>query len=69
MMRRLEATLHTKLFYQVLLLVGCLALALGVLETLLGRIIWLTPQGWWEGAIAAWVLVIAVRMVYPPVPR
>jgi hypothetical protein len=69
MMRRLEATLHTKLFYQVLLLLGCLALALGLLDTLLGRTIWLTSQGWWRGAIAAWVLIIAVRMVYPPAPK
>ncbi len=65
MMRRLEATLNAKLFYQVLLLVGCLAMAVGVLDVLLGRIILFTQQGWWRCAIAAWVLVIAVRSVYP----
>ena len=65
MMRRLEATLNAKLFYQVLLLLGCLALVLGLLDVVLGRTLWLTTQGWWRGAIAAWVLVIAVRAVYP----
>ena len=56
----------TKLFYQLLLLLGCLASAVGLVEAALGQAIWLTPQGWWRVAIAAWVLVIAVRMVYPP---
>ena len=69
MMRRLEATLNAKLFYQVLLLLGCLALAVGVLDVLVGRTLLLTPQGWWRGAIAAWVLVIAVRAVYPPAAK
>jgi hypothetical protein len=58
--------MHAKLFYQVLLLAGCLALLLAVAGAALGRTIWLSPQGWWRGAIAAWVLVIAARAVYPP---
>ncbi len=69
MMRRLEATLNAKLFYQILLLLGCLALALGVLDAVLGKIFWLSTQGWWRAAIAAWVLVIAVRAVYPPTAK
>ena len=58
--------MNAKLFYQVLLLLGCIAGAVGVLDAVLGRVIWLTPQGWWRAAIACWVLVIAVRVVYPP---
>ncbi len=69
MMRRLEATLNAKLFYQVLLLLGCLALVLGLLDVFLAKNIWLTTQGWWRAAIAAWVLLIAVRMVYPPTAK
>jgi hypothetical protein len=69
MMRRLEATLNAKLFYQVLLLLGCLASALGLLDAFLGRTVWLSTQGWWRAAIACWVLVIAVRMVYPPTAK
>ena len=58
--------MNAKLFYQVLLLLGCIAAAVGVLDALLGRVFWLTTQGWWRAAIACWVLVIAVRVVYPP---
>jgi hypothetical protein len=65
MMRRLEASLNAKLFCQVLLLLGCVAMAVGVVDVLMGRTILLTPQGWWRGAVSAWLLVIAVRMVYP----
>jgi hypothetical protein len=25
----------------------------------------LGPRGWWEGAVACWLLVVAVRGVYP----
>ena len=69
MMRRLEATLNAKLFYQVLLLLGCVAAVCGLLDVVIGRSIWLTTQGWWRGAIACWVLLIAVRMVYPPTAK
>ncbi len=68
-MRRLEAALNAKLFYQVLLLVGCVALAVGLAAVFTGRPLMFTPQGWWRGAIAAWVLVIAVRTVYPPTAK
>jgi hypothetical protein len=61
--------LNAKLFCQVLLLLGCVALALGLLDAVLGRNLWLSTQGWWRGAIAAWVLVIAVRAVYPPAAK
>jgi len=57
--------MNTKLFLQILLLLGCLALALGVLDAVLGKTLWLTTQGWWRGAVACWVLLIAVRTVYP----
>jgi hypothetical protein len=57
--------MNAKLFLQVLLTLGCLAGAIGLADSLLGRVIWLTAQGWWRAAIACWVLVIAVRAVYP----
>lgn len=66
MMRRLEATLNAKLFYQVLLLAGCVAIAAGLAAVVLGHTVIFTPQGWWRGAVSAWLLVIAVRVVYPP---
>jgi hypothetical protein len=57
--------MNAKLFLQILLTLGCLAGAIGVADALLGRVMWLTAQGWWRAAIACWVLVIAVRAVYP----
>jgi hypothetical protein len=57
--------MNAKLFLQILLTLGCLAAAVGVADTVLGRTVWLTAQGWWRAAIACWVLVIAVRAVYP----
>ncbi|HEY3381330.1 MAG TPA: hypothetical protein VGK32_06140 [Vicinamibacterales bacterium] len=61
--------MNTKLLLQVLLLLGCLALAMGLLDAFLARQIWLSSQGWWRGAIACWVLLIAVRTVYPAQAR
>jgi hypothetical protein len=55
----------TKLFYQVLLLLGCLALLAGAAESVLGKDWLFPPEGWWRGAIAFWMLLIATRMVYP----
>jgi hypothetical protein len=69
MMRRLEATLNAKLLCQILLLLGCVALAVGVLDVFLGRTLLFTQRGWWRAAIAAWVLLIAVRTVYPPTAK
>ncbi len=57
--------MNTKLFLQVLLLLGCLALLAGVLGAAVGHSWLLTSRGWWEGAMACWLLVIATRMVYP----
>lgn len=55
----------TKLLLQILLLLGCLATLVGILEVPLGRTLLFTIQGWWRCAIACWVLVIAIRTVYP----
>ena len=57
--------MNTKLFLQVLLLLGCLALLTAVVEALTGNIWVLAPRGWWEGAIACWLLAVAVRVIYP----
>jgi len=57
--------MNTKLFLQVLLLLGCLALLAGVLEAVAGTTWLLAPRGWWEGAMACWLLIVAVRIVYP----
>jgi len=57
--------MNTKLVLQVLLTLGCLALAIGIVLTLVGGG-WLTgPEGWWRGAMACWMLVVAIRIVYP----
>jgi hypothetical protein len=61
--------MNAKLFLQVLLTLGCLAGAVGLADAFLGRVLWLTAQGWWRAAIACWVLVIAVRAVYLPQPK
>ncbi len=66
--------MRAKLLLQILLTVGCVAAAVGVVEATLGRggmgRPWLfTPVGWWRGAIACWVLVVAIRMVYPAQPK
>ena len=57
--------MNTKLFLQVLLLLGCLALLISVLEAVGGMTWLLAPRGWWEGAMACWLLIVAVRIVYP----
>ncbi len=61
--------MNARLFLQILLTLGCVAAAAGVADAVLGRTIWLTTQGWWRAAIACWVLVIAVRAVYPSQPK
>jgi hypothetical protein len=63
--RQEGATMNTKLFLQILLTLGCLALAIGVLEAVVDQSWMFAPAGWWRGAIACWMLVVAVRMVYP----
>jgi len=57
--------MNTKLFLQVLLLLGCLALIIAIFGAAVGRTWLLTSRGWWEGAMACWLLVIAIRTVYP----
>jgi len=57
--------MNTKLFLQVLLALGCVALAVGTLEVLVSRAWLFSPVGWWRGAMAFWMLIIAIRMVYP----
>jgi hypothetical protein len=57
--------MNTKLFLQILLLLGCLAALTGVVGAAVQRTLLFTTQGWWRAAIACWVLVVAVRMVYP----
>jgi hypothetical protein len=60
-----ETTMNTKLLLQVLLTLGCLALAVGVLEVVAGQLWLASAKGWWEGAIACWLLIVAIRTVYP----
>jgi len=61
--------MNAKLFLQILLTLGCLAGVVGIADSLLGQVIWLTAQGWWRAAIACWVLAIAIRAVYPAPPK
>jgi hypothetical protein len=57
--------MSTKLLLQILLLLGCLALIVGGAVAVFGWRLVLEPEGWWRGAVAFWVLAIAIRMVYP----
>lgn len=57
--------MNTKLFLQVLLLLGCVSLVTAVVEVAVRQTWLLGPRGWWEGAVACWLLVVAVRGVYP----
>ena len=57
--------MNTKLVLQVLLALGCLAMAVGIVGTVAGQGWLTTPEGWWRGAIACWMLIVAIRMVYP----
>jgi hypothetical protein len=57
--------MNTKLLLQVILALGCLAMLISTFESVVGRG-WLTSaEGWWRAAIACWLLVVAIRMVYP----
>ena len=57
--------MNAKLFLQVLLALGCLALAVGVLTTVAGQRWIVSVVGWWRGAMACWMLIVAIRLVYP----
>ena len=53
-----------KMFLQVLLTLGLLALIVGIVEGFAGRTFVFSPQGYWRGAMAFWMLLIATRMAY-----
>jgi len=52
------------MFLQILLTLGLLAFAVGIVEHLVGRAFFLAPQGWWRGAMAFWMLLVATRLTY-----
>jgi hypothetical protein len=53
-----------KRFLQVLLTLGLLVFLVGVVEAFVGKTFLFTPQGYWRGALALWVLLIATRATY-----
>ncbi len=53
-----------KLFLQILLALGLVALAVGVIEVFVGKTILFTTQGWWRGAMACWMLLVATKLTY-----
>ncbi|HVN76552.1 MAG TPA: hypothetical protein VMT19_09560 [Thermoanaerobaculaceae bacterium] len=53
-----------KMFLQILLTVGLLAFAVGVVEAFAGKVFMFSPQGYWRGAMAMWVLLVATRLTY-----
>ncbi len=53
-----------KLFLQILLALGLVALAVGVVEVFAGKTILFTTQGWWRGAMACWMLLVATKLTY-----
>ena len=59
--------MNTKLLLQVLLTLGCLAVVVALCDATIGQgRSWLVgPTGWWRGGMACWMLVVAIRMVYP----
>jgi hypothetical protein len=57
--------MNAKLLLQILLTLGCVALAVSVLEAVVGQSWLISPGGRWRGAMACWMLIVAVRMVYP----
>jgi hypothetical protein len=58
--------MNTKLFLQILLALGCLGLVMALAESATRYYVLLIgPQSWWRGAMACWMLIVAVRMVYP----
>jgi len=53
-----------KTFLQILLTLGLVAFALGVVAAFTHRVILFTPQGWWRGALAFWMLLVATKLTY-----
>jgi hypothetical protein len=56
---------NTKLFLQILLTLGCLAFAVSVFESVAGVGRFTSAEGWWRAAMACWMLIVVIRMVYP----
>jgi hypothetical protein len=61
--------MNTKLVLQVLLALGCLGFAMAILESLARNWLVAAPETWWRGAMGCWMLVVAIRMVYPAQPK
>jgi hypothetical protein len=59
--------MNAKIFLQILLTLGCVALAVAAFEATvgMGRPWMFSPVGWWRGAVACFLLIVAVRLVYP----
>ena len=53
-----------KRFLQILLTLGLLAFVVGVVEAFTRQIFFFTPQGWWRGALAFWMLLVATKLTY-----
>ena len=54
-----------KLFLQILLTLGLVAFLMGTALAFTGKTFLISPQGYWRGAMAFWMLLVATRMVYP----
>jgi hypothetical protein len=61
--------MNAKLSLQILLTLGCLALAIAFLEAVTAQRWLVGPGAWWRGAMACWMLIVAIRMVYPAQAR
>ena len=53
-----------KTFLQILLTLGLLAFIVGTIMAATRTALVFSAQGYWRGAMALWMLVIATRMVY-----
>jgi hypothetical protein len=53
-----------KLLLQILLTLGLLAMLVGTYLAFSGKMLILSPGGFWRGGIALWMFLIAIKMVY-----
>jgi hypothetical protein len=53
-----------KRFLQVVLALGLLSLILGIVVAFTGKQLIFSTQGFWRGAMACWLLVVATRLTY-----
>ena len=53
-----------KLFLQILLTLGLVSLVIGAILAVTGKTLVLAPQGYWRGAMAFWMLLVATRAAY-----